>query len=127
MKTTVFFDGGCPLCAREIAHYQRLDYHRKIQFIDITKDQTLLTALGVTYHSAQRRLHVLTSQGLLTDGAYAFAALWRNLPYYRRLAGLLYSLRLLGALDRLYEVFARWRYRQRCPGGACRDGLTEIS
>lgn len=24
-KTTVFYDGGCPLCRREIDHYRRID------------------------------------------------------------------------------------------------------
>ena len=92
---------------------------KRLDYIDINGDRVLLDALGVSFLVAQRRLHLLTRNGLLLDGAYAFAAVWRELPYYRRLADALYKLRLLPALDRLYDRFAALRFRHRCPAGAC--------
>lgn len=32
-RATVFFDGGCPMCRREIAHYQRLDAAGRIRWL----------------------------------------------------------------------------------------------
>lgn len=120
MKTIMFYDGGCPLCAREVAHYRRLDSRRRVEYVDINRDRAMLDALGVGLPTAQRRLHVLTRDGLLVDGAFAFAAVWRELPYYRRLADLLYAVRALPLLDRAYDAFASLRFRRRCPAGVCR-------
>lgn len=113
-KLVMFFDGSCPLCRREVRHYRRVDRSRRIEWIDINEDRTLLNAFGISYDDAMQRLHVLTRDGRMVGGAYAFAAVWLELPYYRWLAKFLYGTRTLPALDVLYGKFARWRYRQRC-------------
>lgn len=118
-KFTVFYDGGCPLCSREIKHYQRLDTAGRIEWTDITRDEDLLRTLGITLNTAMARFHVLNRDGRLVTGAYAFAVVWAQLPYYRRLARLLESLGLLPLLERLYSRFARWVFRHRCREGVC--------
>lgn len=118
-KTIMFYDGGCPLCSREVSHYRRQDAAGRIDWIDISSDPSLLHALGVAPTTAMERLHVLHRDGWLATGAYAFAVIWSELPYYRRLAGILYKLRLLPWLDKAYAKFARWRYRRRCRDGVC--------
>lgn len=115
----MFFDGGCPLCRREVSHYRRLDRNCRVDWVDIQQDMRLLSAFGVSYPRAMQRLHALTADGLLVDGAYAFAAVWSELPYYRWLARLLYATRTLPLLDGWYGRFARWRYRRRCRQGSC--------
>ena len=41
---TVFYDGGCALCSKEIAHYVRLDRVRqRMRWIDITRNEHRLT------------------------------------------------------------------------------------
>ena len=32
---TMFFDGGCPLCSKEVGHYMRVDKNRNINWVDI--------------------------------------------------------------------------------------------
>ena len=71
-KTILFYDGGCPLCSREIKHYRRLDSADRIDWIDISRDASLLQAMGVTLETAMARLHVLHRDGWLATGAYAF-------------------------------------------------------
>ncbi|ABC62807.1 thiol-disulfide oxidoreductase DCC family protein [Erythrobacter litoralis] len=105
---TVWYDGKCPLCIREIAVMRRLDRRGAIDFIDATGieeaacpvDRTLL--LG-RFHAREN--------GRLLSGAAAFAAMWRAIPLLRPL-GLL--ARLPGAtwlIERLYRAFLKVRPR----------------
>ncbi|MEE4379832.1 MAG: DUF393 domain-containing protein [Candidatus Competibacteraceae bacterium] len=118
-KTIMFYDGGCPLCSREVAHYQRLDKAGRIEWIDISQDMTVLEAFGISFTTAMARLHVLYRDGRLLSGAYAFAAIWSELPYYRLLAVMLRLPGMLTGLDALYRLFARWRFQQRCSDNLC--------
>ncbi|MFC1681052.1 thiol-disulfide oxidoreductase DCC family protein [Pseudomonadota bacterium] len=118
-RTVVFFDGGCPLCSKEIRHYARLDREDRMEWIDISKDRDLLAAFGITYEQAMRRLHVLDRNGVLVDGARAFLAIWSELPRYRVLSRLVYAFRALNALEAAYSRFADRRYASRCRTIAC--------
>ena len=116
---TVFFDGSCPLCRREIAHYRRSRYADRLAWIDLSSDQATLEVHGLSRQEAMERLHVLDAAGNWQTGAWAFAELWSHLPRYRLLASLLRHTGLLPPLDRVYNVFARWRLRRRCDSIAC--------
>jgi len=118
-KTIMFYDGGCPLCSREVKHYQRLDTAQRIQWVDISRDMSLLKACGVSFETAMERLHVMYRDGRLLTGAYAFDAIWSELPYYRMLSAMLRFPGALTTLDKLYSSFARWRFQRRCREGTC--------
>jgi predicted DCC family thiol-disulfide oxidoreductase YuxK len=115
---TVFFDGSCPLCRREIAHYRRSRYADRLAWVDLSSDQARLEVHGLSRQQAMQRLHVLDASGNWQIGAWAFAEMWSHLPRYRVLASLFRHTGLLPLLDRLYNVFARWRSRRRCAGMA---------
>jgi predicted DCC family thiol-disulfide oxidoreductase YuxK len=118
-RPVVFYDGGCPLCRREIAHYQRVDDQQRIEWVDIQRQPEQLPMHGLTYEQAMQRMHVRDSDGRMVSGAAAFAALWRHLPRYRWLAGTisLPGINWLG--EKAYDVFARQRYRTRCNDQQC--------
>jgi predicted DCC family thiol-disulfide oxidoreductase YuxK len=116
---TVFYDGQCPLCSREIRHYRRLRGAETIQWIDITRDETSLAAHGLKHEVAMARFHVRDASGCWQTGAWGFAELWSHLPAYRWLAYTLRTLRLLPLLDRVYSVFARRRVRHPCSDESC--------
>jgi len=120
--TTVFYDGACPLCRREIDHYRRLRGADSLMWVDITKDQRMLAAHGLEHDAAMARFHVLDASGQWQTGARGFIELWSHLPAYRWLARLLRMLRCENALDWLYTRFARWRFQQRCNRGECSTG-----
>ncbi len=128
-QTIVFYDGGCALCSREIQHYSRLDRQRRIEWLDINRETTLLNAFGVTFDQAMRRLHVLDRNGVLVHGVRAFAALWSELPYYRVVSRLLYSTRAIRLIEPLYARFALWRYNRRLKSDfcyeSCQDGYAQ--
>lgn len=116
---TVFYDGQCPLCSREIKHYRRLRGAETLQWVDIARDETSLAAHGLQYEVAMARFHVRDASGRWQTGAWGFAELWSHLPAYRWLAYTLRALRLLPLLDRVYAVFARRRVRLSCSADSC--------
>lgn len=118
-KSIVFFDGGCSLCRREIAHYRRLPGADGLHWIDITQTHAVAANCGLDRETAMARFHVLDESGQWQTGAWGFAELWSKLPGYRWLASTLRALHLLPLLDRVYTLFARWRFRHRCSDGAC--------
>lgn len=117
-KITMFYDGGCPLCRREVHHYRRLDRARNVRWINISVQEDRLAAFGLTREDALARLHVFDAAGQLQTGATAFAVLWSALPNYRWLARSIRYLRLIPVLECFYRPFARWRLARRrsnCP------------
>lgn len=115
----VFFDGGCPLCRREIQHYRNLDASVPIEWIDVTGPERPLEGYDLTLEEALRRFHVLDDHGQFHTGAHGFMILWDQLPYYRHLARLVRVLRLVPGAERVYVRFADWHYRRRCAQGLC--------
>lgn len=115
----VLFDGSCPLCSREIAHYRRLRGADRVEWLDISADNTAMPIDGIERDTAMARFHVRDADGNWHTGAFGFAELWRHLPGYRIVGGVLRSLRLLPLLDRAYAYFARWRSRRQCDQGSC--------
>ena len=63
-KLTIFFDGGCPLCKREVDFLQSRNQKGYLSFIDInTSDFYLYLKYGITYKKAMERIHALKSDG----------------------------------------------------------------
>ncbi|MGD2113084.1 MAG: DUF393 domain-containing protein [Gammaproteobacteria bacterium] len=118
-RPVVFYDGGCPLCRREIAHYRGLAGARNLQWLDIHREPERLSDFGLTPEQAMASFHVLDAQNRWQRGAAGFIELWSHLPGYRRLAALVRGLRLAGPLQALYRPWAAWRLRRRCHRGAC--------
>jgi predicted DCC family thiol-disulfide oxidoreductase YuxK len=83
---TVYFDGSCPLCRREIALYQGLQSLRPIRWVDVSGP--FQCDSGLTCEVAMRRFHVRDAQGHLVSGAQAFSVLWRCFAGWRVLGWL---------------------------------------
>ena len=83
---TVFYDGKCGLCSREINYYKRITPRNAFLWCDIANDPTKLSEIGISQSEALRRLHVLDSFGSLHVGVLGFIAIWQNLRYWRFLA-----------------------------------------
>jgi predicted DCC family thiol-disulfide oxidoreductase YuxK len=120
-RPIVFYDGGCPLCRREIAHYQRIDRERRIQWTDIQQQPDTLQAHGLSWQQAMQRMHVRDSDGQMVSGAAAFAALWRHIPRYHLLAVFVSLPGIHWLAEQVYSVFARRRYRSRCSDQVCAE------
>lgn len=109
---TIFYDGGCPVCSREIAHYRTLSRTDRLHFVDISSAAFDAEALGLDHSALMKAMHVQDAAGQLYLGVDAFRVLWLGLPgpRYRWLSRLLGlpGLHLLAVLG--YGVFARFRH-----------------
>ena len=80
-RVTVWYDGACPLCLREIALMRRLDRRGAIRFVEVQEgrdcplDPEVLLA----------RFHAREPGRPVVSGAAAFAAMWRAIPALRPL------------------------------------------
>lgn len=102
---TVWYDGACPLCTREIALMRRLDRARRIDFVDVSEDAAVCPRDRALLLA---RLHA-REDGVLLDGAAAFAAMWRAIPLLRPLGVLARIPVVLVALEWAYVRFLRVR------------------
>lgn len=102
---TIWFDGGCPLCSREIAFMKRLDRRNALHLIDLTEAGT---ACPVNRELMLHRFHAL-ERGQLLNGAAAFAAMWRAIPILRPLGLLARHRPVLWLLEQLYRGFLKVR------------------
>ena len=114
-KLLVWFDGGCPLCRREIAAMRRLDRRHAITFIDVADDGAG-TSCPIDRADLLSRFHA-SENGRLLSGAAAFAAMWRAIPLLRPFGIAARNRLVLVGLERAYVRFLRLRPRlQRLAG-----------
>lgn len=104
-RVTVWHDGNCPLCQREIALMRRLDTRGAIAFVDAAGPDTC--PLDRTEMLA--RFYACEAGGPMLSGAAAFAAMWRAIPVLRPLGEAARNRLVLSVLERLYLRFLRVR------------------
>ena len=100
----VFFDGSCPLCAREISLYSKLDKDDKIEWVDVSQPEPA-TPVGITRERLLSRIHLLDSEGKLQIGASAFFFIWKKLPGWRWLGNLEKNKLIFFLAQIFYEIF----------------------
>lgn len=106
-KLTVWYDGDCPLCRREIRLMRRLDRGRAITFIDVAR---FAGECPIDPRDLLARFHAQEG-GQMLSGAAAFAALWRAIPLLRPLGLLARHPRVLSFLESAYVRFLVLRPR----------------
>ena len=106
-EVVIWYDGGCPLCTREIALMRRLDWRSRINFVDLLDDDA---HCSVDRKAMLARLHALEN-GQLLSGAAAFAAMWRAIPLLRPLGIIARNRLVLLGFECLYLAFLRVRPR----------------
>lgn len=110
-KVTVWYDGACPLCAREVASYQRSRGAEGVCFRDVAAGAA--PPPGVARDAALARFHVRDGDGRLHTGAAGFAALWAALPGWAWLARLAALPGVLPVMEGGYRGFLRLRHLWR--------------
>jgi len=107
--TTVYYDGACPICSREIAQYRKVQGADRLDFVDVTACDAKGLGHGLSRDAALARMHVRRADGRLVSGAAAFAEIWQQLPKLAWAGRLAASPVVLPILEIGYRVFLRVR------------------
>jgi 3-demethoxyubiquinol 3-hydroxylase len=109
-EITVFFDGGCPLCRREVGIYQRASVGLPVHWHDVNRDDVDLPS-GLDRQTALARFHVLRHgpQPKILSGAKAFALLWRHIPGWKWLGSIASMPFISSILEAAYQFFLWFR------------------
>ena len=111
-KATVYHDGDCPLCEKEVKLMQKIDASKSIKWVDINQNKQALADAGITYQQAMDRIHVADESQQMHTGVKGFLHIWKHLPYYRRIVPVIkHTPFLLTILEAAYRLFAKYRLR----------------
>ena len=109
---TVFYDGKCGLCSKEINHYRKIAPEGIFDWQDITASANDLQKAGVSLSEGLRRLHTKDDTGQLHIGVDAFILIWKQLKRWRILAALV-TLPIVHQVANLaYSLFVHWRFKR---------------
>lgn len=106
---TVYYDGACPLCRREIGFYRRSRGAESIAWVDVTAANQASIAPDLRRDDALARFHVRLPDGRLQSGASGFGALWAALPAYRWLGRMVRLPLVQPILETAYTGFLKIR------------------
>ena len=110
-KLTIFFDGGCPLCKREIDFLQSRNKKGYLSFIDInTSDFYIDLKYGITYKQAMERIHALRSDGSVIKDIKVFQEAYTLIGL-----GWIYAPTKIPIIDKfvefIYWIWAKYRLK----------------
>ena len=105
----VYFDGGCPVCSREMAFYRKQAGAEGFDWIDATRASEAILGEDLDRSAALARMHVRLADGRLVSGAAAFAVLWRGVPGLSWLGRLLQIPPFGQCAELAYRLFLKTR------------------
>ncbi|MCF2858322.1 DUF393 domain-containing protein [Pseudoalteromonas sp. SMS1] len=125
-ELTIFYDGTCPLCVKEMAALTRKDKKGSIKTVDIYSEE-FARYPNIDPNKANTILHALNKDGDLLLGLDVTHKAWQLVGMGWLYAPLRWPV-LRPVADKLYLVFAKNRYRisywltgkSRCESGVCR-------
>ena len=121
----VLFDGGCPLCRRTVRSLRRIDWLRRLRFVDATDaDARKREAPGLSERAVMVEMYVVDDRGRSHGGYEGYLQIARVVPlmWPLWLLGRLPGIRSLG--HAVYRTVAANRVRRgRCTDDVCTPGF----
>lgn len=116
----VFFDGGCPLCVREMNFLRGRDRNGRVQFTDIDDPGFQADVVGKSYGELMGQIHGRLPDGTWITGVEVFRRLY-GAAGFGPVVGLTRLPVLSQLMDVAYRLFAKHRLRitGRCSKVAC--------
>ena len=110
---TVYYDGKCGLCRREIEHYKKIQPPGVFEWVDLTENPDALQAHNISPADALMYLHVKDENEKLHVGLPAFLVIWRGLGgFWRVLVYVVGSPGVRHVAGWVYKHFAYWRFNR---------------
>ena len=108
-KLILLFDGGCPLCLREVKFLRSRDTLENISFIDIDSPnyQPDLYS-GISYKDAMGRIHAINESGEILKDVAVFREAYRLIGLGWIYAPTNWPI-LSSLIDQVYKLWAQWR------------------
>ena len=107
VKRTIYYDGLCQLCSREIDTFRAFVTDGRLAYVDISLPDFDAAAHGVDPVLVNRHMHVRDEEtGRMLVGVDALLGMWECVPGFRWLAWLSRLPVLRQLSDVGYEVFA---------------------
>jgi predicted DCC family thiol-disulfide oxidoreductase YuxK len=111
---TLYYDGKCPLCSREIALLRRLQW-RDLDFADV---HSLSEYSEERRHNMLKVLHLRDQTGRWYTGVEATVMAWSYTPYGWLFKPLRWPI-IRKVVDRVYNIWAARRYAKLYACGVC--------
>ena len=130
-ELTVYYDGLCHLCSREIEFYQKHQYGDKIQWIDISSSTFDANAAGLDSNALNFYLHARLPSGEVLQGVDSFIEIWKVLKVSPLIIGFVEAVWVKPFLKAGYHAFALLRpylpkkKREECESDQCDLSLGE--
>lgn len=110
MAFTIFYDGACPLCAKEMNQLKRRNTEDQLVFVDIMQSSFSEEYPGLDWQALNDRIHGMLDDGTMLIGLDATHKAWSLVGKGWLYAPLRWPVIRFFA-DKAYLVFARNRYR----------------
>jgi len=108
MLLTIFHDGSCPLCSKEIDQLKALNTADKLSFQDIQAQDFSQRYPHIDKDEAERILHGQLANGDMIYGLDVTCLAWKTVGKHRWLSILRWPV-IRWFADRTYLFFARYR------------------
>ena len=112
MLLTIFHDGNCPLCSKEIDQLKVLNRDDKLSFEDIQAEDFVERYPQIDKREANRILHGQLASGEMIYGLDVTCLAWKTVGKHRWLAILRWPV-IRWFADLVYLFFARYRNTSR--------------
>ncbi len=110
----ILFDGGCPLCQREVSFLRLKDVSKSISFVDINSSSYKPELFSdISYREAMGSIHAIKASGEVIKNLDVFREAYRIVGL-----GWIYAPTTLPVLapvfDKVYQLWAGWRLNLTC-------------
>jgi predicted DCC family thiol-disulfide oxidoreductase YuxK len=119
---TLVYDGYCPLCIRTMTQLDVLDGARRLRYVDLERETARARELlpGISLENMREEMAVVTPDGRVLRGFFAFREVSRVLPVLWPLVPFMFAPGATWVGTRVYAWVAANRARRLCEGDACR-------
>ncbi len=109
---TVFYDGKCGLCSKEITYYRKIAPNNIFDWQDIIVSVDELKKANISLTEGLKLLHAKDDDGQIYIGIDAFILIWKQLKGWSILAALIRLPIIRQIANAAYLIFASWRFKR---------------